>query len=103
LQRLPPHRIQRADELSEIALQEDPATTSLGSGNEAALRARANFLRVHAEKAGGLVEIKGSHGRTVTAVAASSSAGCAGRSIQSPESSPHSPGEIIGQGKGKVS
>jgi hypothetical protein len=58
---LPPHRIQRAYELSEISLEEYPAPASLRSRDQAALRARANFLRMHVQKGGSLVEIESSH------------------------------------------
>jgi hypothetical protein len=61
LQRLPPHRIQRAYELSEIGLEEDPATTGLGSRDEATLRPPTDLFRVHVEKRGGFVEIEGFH------------------------------------------
>jgi len=59
---LPFHRIQRAHELGEIDIQKDPAPSSLGSRNEAALGAHADFVGVHVEKRGGLVEIERSHG-----------------------------------------
>jgi hypothetical protein len=58
---LPPHRIQRAYELSEISLEEYPAPASLSARDEAALCARANFLRMHVQKGGSFVEIEGSH------------------------------------------
>ena len=61
MQRLPPHRIQRAYELSEISLEEYPAPASLRSRDQAALCARADFLRMHVQKGGGFVEIEGSH------------------------------------------
>ena len=58
MQRLPPHRIQRAQEISEIGLQENPAAAGLGTGDQAALRPGADFLGVHAQESGGLVEIE---------------------------------------------
>jgi hypothetical protein len=56
LQRLPPHRIQRAHEVGEIALEKDPAPTRLGPGDEASLGPRANFLRVHVQECSRLIE-----------------------------------------------
>jgi hypothetical protein len=61
LQRLPPHRIQRANELSEIGLEEHPAASGLGSRDEAAPGARPDFLGVHVEKDRGFVEIDSLH------------------------------------------
>jgi hypothetical protein len=63
LQRLPPHRIQRAYELSEIGLEEYPAPASLRSRDEAALCAGPNFFWMHVQKGGCFVEIEGSHDR----------------------------------------
>jgi hypothetical protein len=56
LQRLPPHRIQRAHEVGEITFKEDPALAGLGPWDEAALGSHANFLRVHVQERGGFVE-----------------------------------------------
>ena len=56
MQRLPSHRIQRAHEVGEIALEEDPAPTRLGPGDEATLGPRANFLRVHVQEGGGFIK-----------------------------------------------
>ena len=56
MQRLPPIRIQRAHELSEIGVEEDPAPTCLGAWNEAALGPRTDFLRVHVQEGSGLIE-----------------------------------------------
>jgi hypothetical protein len=53
---LPPHRIQRAHELGEIALEEDPPLAGLGPGDEAPLGSRADFLRVHVKEGGGFIE-----------------------------------------------
>jgi len=53
---LPSHRIQRAHELGEIDLEENPAPAGLGSRNEASLGARADFFGVHVEEGGGFVE-----------------------------------------------
>ena len=61
MQRLPPQRIQRAYELSEIGLEEDPATTGLGSRDEATLRPPTDLFRVHVKKRGGFFEIEGFH------------------------------------------
>jgi hypothetical protein len=58
LQRLPPQRIQRAHELSEIDLEEDPAPSGLGTGNEAALGARTNLFRMHVKEGCGFIEIE---------------------------------------------
>lgn len=58
MQRLPPQRIQRAQEVGEISFEENPAPTGLGSRNEAALGPGADFLGVHAQKRGRLVEIE---------------------------------------------
>jgi hypothetical protein len=55
---LPFHRIQRAHELGEIDLEENPAPASLGSRNEATFGARADFFWVHVKKCRGLVEIE---------------------------------------------
>lgn len=75
MQRLPPHRIQRAQELGEIGLEENPAAAGLGTGDEAALRPRADFFGVHPQERGGLVEIerpfsdslRGGHGQLFSA------------------------------------
>ena len=67
MQRLPPHRIQRAHELGEIDLQENPAPAGLGARDEAALRPRANFLRVHVQERGGLVEVERSFSDSIRA------------------------------------
>jgi hypothetical protein len=56
LQRLPPHRIQRAHELGEITFKEDPALAGLGSGDEPALRSHTNLLRVHVQERSRFVE-----------------------------------------------
>ena len=56
MQRLPFHRIQRAHEVGEIALEKDPAPTRLGPGDEAALGPCANFLRVHVQERGSFIE-----------------------------------------------
>lgn len=66
MQRLPPHRIQRAQELGEIGLEENPAAAGLGAGDEAALGAGADFLGVHAQERGGLDEVEGSYGAAHT-------------------------------------
>lgn len=55
MQRLPFHRIQRAHEVGEIGVEEDPEPTGLGPGDEAALGSRANFLRVHVQEGGGFI------------------------------------------------
>lgn len=56
MQRLPSHRIQRAQELGEIGLEENPAAAGFRAGDEAALRPGTDFLRVHAQELGCLVE-----------------------------------------------
>lgn len=56
MQRLPPHRIQRAHEVGEIALEKDPALARLGPGDEATLGPRANFLRMHVQERSRFVE-----------------------------------------------
>jgi hypothetical protein len=53
---LPSRRIQRAHELGEIAFEEDPALARLGTGDQAALGARAHFLWVHMQEGGGFIE-----------------------------------------------
>ena len=58
MQRLPPHRIQRAQELGEIGFEENPAAAGLCTGDEAALRPGADLLGVHAQERGGLVEVE---------------------------------------------
>jgi hypothetical protein len=58
LQRLPSHRIQRADKTGEIDLEEHPAPTRLGAGDEPALGARANLLRVHVQEGRGALKVK---------------------------------------------
>jgi hypothetical protein len=58
---LPPHRIQRAYELSEIGLEEHPAAPGLGSRNEAPLGARTDLLGMHVEELRRLVEIQRAH------------------------------------------
>jgi hypothetical protein len=60
-QRLPFDRIQRADKLGEIELEEDPAPAGLRPGDEAAFRAHADFFGMHMEECGGLVEIERFH------------------------------------------
>jgi hypothetical protein len=50
------HRIQRAHELGEVGVEEDPAPTCLGAWNEGALGSHANLLRVHVQEGGGLIE-----------------------------------------------
>ena len=75
MQRLPPHRIQRAQELGEIGFQENPAAARLGAGDETALRPGADFLGVHAKERGGLLEgersfsdsIRARHGQLLSA------------------------------------
>jgi hypothetical protein len=62
LQRLPPHRIQRAHELDEVDLQEHPTPAGLRSGEEAALRTRPDFLRVHVQEASGFFESESPQG-----------------------------------------
>jgi len=64
LQRLPPHRIQRAHELGEIGFKEDPASADFGSRDGAPLGPRAHLFRVHAQEARRIMEAKGSHGVT---------------------------------------
>lgn len=58
MQRLPSHRIQRAQEVGEIGLEKNPAAAGLGTGDEAPLRPSADFLGMHAQERGGLVEIE---------------------------------------------
>lgn len=75
MQRLPPHRIQRAQEIGEIGLEENPAAAGLGAGDEAALGAGANFFGMHAKERGGLVEgersfsdsVRAGHGQLLSA------------------------------------
>lgn len=62
MQRLPPHRIQRAHEVGEIGFEEDPPASDLGAGNESPLRPRAHLFRVHAKERRRVIEIEGSHG-----------------------------------------
>ena len=61
MQRLPPHRIQRAYKVSEVGLEEHPAASGLGSRDEAAPGARPDLLGVHVEKDRGFVEIESLH------------------------------------------
>jgi hypothetical protein len=61
LQRLPPHRIQRAYKVSEVGLEEHPAASGLGSRDEATPGARPDLLGVHVEKSGGFIEIECLH------------------------------------------
>lgn len=56
MQRLPPTRIQRADELGEIDLEEDPATAGLCAGDQAPFGAGADFFGVHVEEVGSFVQ-----------------------------------------------
>ena len=58
MQRLPSHSIQRAQELGEIGFEENPAAAGLGTGDEAALGPGADFLGMHAQERGGLVEVE---------------------------------------------
>jgi len=58
---LPPHRIQRAYELSEIRLEEHPAAPGLGSRNEASLGARPDLFGMHVQELSRLVEIQRPH------------------------------------------
>jgi len=58
---LPPHRIQRAQELGEIDIEENPAATGLRAGNESALGARSNFLRMHVQESSGFIEVERFH------------------------------------------
>ncbi len=62
MQRLPFHRIQRAQEGGEIVLQENSGPARLGSGDEAAFCSSADFLGVHTQEGGRLVEIERFHG-----------------------------------------
>ena len=59
MQRLPPNRIQRAYELSEIDLEENPATACLCPRNNPALGTRADFFGVHMQEGGRLLERQG--------------------------------------------
>jgi hypothetical protein len=56
LQRLPSHRIQRAHELDEVDLQEDPSPAGFRYRNEAALRTGPYFLRMHVQESGGFIK-----------------------------------------------
>ena len=67
MQRLPSHRIQRAQEIGEIGLEENPAAAGLGTGDETALRPSADFLGVHAQERGGLVEVERSFSDSIRA------------------------------------
>jgi hypothetical protein len=58
---LPSHRIQRAHELGEIDIEENPAAAGLRSRNESALRPRPNFFRVHMQECGGFMEVERFH------------------------------------------
>jgi hypothetical protein len=58
---LPFERIQRADKLGEIDLEENPASASLRARDETALRPRTDFFGVHVEEGRGFVEIERSH------------------------------------------
>jgi hypothetical protein len=58
---LPFKRIQRANKLGEIDLEENPAPAGLRARDEPALRSRAHFFRVHVEKCGGFVEVERIH------------------------------------------
>ena len=62
MQRLPPHRIQRAHELGEIGFKEDPAPTDLGSRDESAFSPRAHLFGVHVQKRRCVIEAERSHG-----------------------------------------
>jgi len=62
LQRLPFHRIQRAQKVGEIVLEKNPGAAWLGAGDKAAFGSSADFLRVHAQEGGRLVEIERFHG-----------------------------------------
>jgi hypothetical protein len=53
---LPSHRIQRAHEVGEIALEKDPALAGLGPRDQSALGPHANFLRVHVQEGSRLIE-----------------------------------------------
>ena len=61
MQRLPPHSIQRAYVVSEIRLEEYPASAGLASRNEAVLGALSYLLGVHLQKGSRLVEIQRPH------------------------------------------
>jgi hypothetical protein len=52
---LPPIRIQRAYELGEVDLQEDPATSCLGPRNYSALGTATDLFGMHMEEGGSLV------------------------------------------------
>ncbi len=67
MQRLPPHRIQRAQELGQIGLEENPAAAGFGTGDQAALHPGADFFGVHAQERGGLVEVERSFGDSLRA------------------------------------
>jgi hypothetical protein len=58
LQRLPPNRIQRADKAGEIDLEKHPAPARLGTRDDPALCARANFLGVHVQEGCGFLEVQ---------------------------------------------
>lgn len=58
MQRLPSHRIQRAQEIGEIGLEENPAAAGLGTGDQAALGPGADFFGVHPKERGGLVDVE---------------------------------------------
>jgi hypothetical protein len=60
-QRLPSHRIQRAQELGEIDIEENPAAAGLRARNESALRPRPNLFRVHVQECGGFMEVERFH------------------------------------------
>ncbi|HZT01910.1 MAG TPA: hypothetical protein VFA39_06575 [Steroidobacteraceae bacterium] len=62
MQRLPFHRIQRAQKVGEIVLEKNPGATGLGSGDEATFGSSADFLGVHAQEGGRLIEIECFHG-----------------------------------------
>jgi hypothetical protein len=58
---LPPHRIQRPQELGEIDIEENPAAAGLRAGNESALRPRPNFFGVHMQEGRGFMEVERFH------------------------------------------
>lgn len=58
MQRLPPDRIQRANEAGEIDLEEYPAPARLRAGDQPALGARADLLGVHVQEGRSLLEVQ---------------------------------------------
>lgn len=58
MQRLPPDRIQRAQEPGEVELEEDPAPAGFCTGDDPALGARADLLRVHVQEGRGFLQIQ---------------------------------------------